>query len=204
MVGLLLCCLALLKGLGQSHLLFIRSFRLLFWFYLPILLLHGLMTPGTFVHTPVYIPLSIEGLSQGLYLSIHITLMFFAAILVFKVLNRADLNSLLDMNPSVGNNVKPYVLLLVSLQKGAVETISEKHQQWKDMESKWLSLPDMMLESIQGVLHMGKYEAKQLWLHWDERIANDMQASQSSDTFTTHEVYYVSFTVLGWIALYYG
>jgi len=204
MVGLLLCCLSLLKWLGQGNILFLRSFKLLFWLYVPILLLHGLMTPGTYVQTPIYLPLSSEGLHQGFYLCLHITLMFFAAILVLKVLERSDFDTVLDMYPTLGNQVKPYLLLVVSLHKGVVDTISVKHQQWKQMDSKWLSLPDMLVESIQSVLHMGKCEAKELWLHWDERFAEDKQSALEIDTITKYEVYYIGLTVLGWVTLYYG
>lgn len=204
MVGLLLFYLLLLIWLGQGTILLYRSFKLLFWLYTPILILHGLFTPGIYIQSPVYIPLSVDGLSQGFYLCMHITLMFFAAILVFKVMKRSDFYSLIDMHPVIGNHVKPYVLLLMQLQKGVLEIISENHQQWKAMGSKWFNLPDMLIESIQSVLRMGKFEAKSLWKHWDERFATDIQQSKTLASYTKYEVYYAVFTVIGWVVLYYG
>ncbi len=195
MVYFLCCSLVVLYLQGMPWMAFIKIFRLLLWLFVPILLFHGLFTPGLYVQSPIALPLTIEGLSRGLYLSLHIALIFFAAMLLYRSLTMAEWYSCLNRLPKA-NVLQPYFLLIPQLRKRLYAILSEQKQSWRVLEQRWLHLPDMLVLSIQDMLHAGEEEAEALWYNWDTRLAS--MHAEPIVLWAVKDIGYAVLLLLGW------
>lgn len=145
----------------------IRLLRLLRWFVVPIFLLHALLSPGELVLPGSPVPLTWEGMSQGLWLGIHFCAIFIVAMLMFRLLLRSEwLYGLLSM-PLVGKRSLVYLLMIAAMRKNIVEQLSHMKQQWK-LRPDWRSAAGFVLASFRMALAAGKEQAWMLWLRWPE------------------------------------
>lgn len=192
---LLLCSIFIVRFQGLTLLFFTRSFRLLLWLFVPIFLFHGIFSPGTYIQFPVYLPLSIEGLERALFLCVHIALIFFSAILIFRTLTLSEWCSLLDKLPRA-DAIKPYMLLMPRLRKRMADTLFEQKQAWSTMHKRWFHLPDILVLSIQKMLVAGKEEANDLWQTWEERVLQGKV--ETIILWHVKDLLYVGLLVVGW------
>ena len=183
----------LLQGLSVAHLL--KSLKLLLWLFLPTMLFHGLFTPGTMVQHPFYIPLSKEGLAQGLLICMHIALVFFAAMFVFRVFSKTQWLSMLETLP-FARKLKPYLLLLLAIQQHIPDTLHKKRAVWEEQQQRWSALPHILMQAIEDVVLTAKVEAQSLWQHWDIRIARAGHTNIS--LFAARDILYLVLMVMGW------
>jgi len=177
-----------------------RSFKLLLWFFIPTILFQGLFTPGVMVQTPVYLPLSIEGLTRGFYLSMHIAMMFFAALAVFRTFSKQSWLHMMAASPLFALAM-PYVQLLFTLKHEVKYILGSQKQRWQKQERKWSKLPDMLVDSIQMVIQASKSTALDLWQFWDERLSQPME-EQPMIVANNQLILYVSFLCLGWLVFW--
>jgi hypothetical protein len=195
MFSLLICSLIVLKAQGLSMLFFVRSFRLLFWLFIPILLFHGIFTPGTYMQSPIYLPLSVEGLERALFLCTHVALIFYSALLIFRTLTPTEWFAWLNKLPKA-DTLKPYLLLLPVLRKRMAVIVHEQKENWLSTKQRWLHLPDALVLSIQEMAVAGKEEANDLWNNWEKRmLQND---SEVILLWVSKDILYVVLMVAGW------
>lgn len=195
MAYLLCCSLLILYLQGLPLRAFIKSFRLLLWLFVPTVLFHGLFSPGLYIQSPVYIPLTVEGLARGLHLSIHIALIFFAAMLLYRTLSIAEWYSCLNKLPKA-NTLQPYFLLIPQLRMRLYTILVEQKQSWRAMEQRWLHLPDMLVSSIQAMLSASQEEAELLWNNWETRLATIY--TQPIVLWTIRDIGYIALILFGW------
>lgn len=143
----------------------IRLLRLLRWFVVPIFLLHALLSPGQLVLPGTALPWTREGTFQGLWLGIHFSTVFVAAILLFKLLFRSEwLQGMLSI-PLLGRHLHVYLLLVAAMKKNIGEQLGHMRQQWR-LRPDWRSAAVFVLASFRMALAAGREQAWMLWLRW--------------------------------------
>ncbi len=202
MLGLVIACMLLMYLDGAKAILFIRSLKLLLWLFIPIIFFQGFFTPGTYIQTPVYLPLSIEGLNHAWFLCLHIMLMFFSALLFFRMLALSEWTYLLSFLPKLTAGLSPYLILVVSLRVRVTEILAKQHLAWGERGKIWLNMPNMMIQTIQMTLDAGHQEAHDLWQHWEKRMRNDGSKQQSFFALNAKDYMYGVLLLSGWLALW--
>ena len=162
-----LLTIGLLYLQSKSLVIIIRSFRLLVWLFVPIVLLHAFLTPGTYI---MGLPVSIEGLKQSFVLSLNLACMFFTALLVMQVLKMKYLLQALQRTPTLSQILLPSLLLIRRLRITIPLLLNQQRMYWQRLEHKWLALPDVLFESILSILKSSRFEAQLLWEHWDGEV----------------------------------
>jgi len=185
MMLMLIVCTLLLFWRGASWLLCLRSLRLLLWLFVPIIIFHGLFTPGTYIQSPFYLPLSIEGLQRALFLCLHVLLIFFAALSCFRLLKAYEWFFVTQHLPWFGSYLLPYLLLLPALRTQAAHILKQQQQTWQAQQTGYLqtclSLPKLLLQSLHMMLEAGQQEALSLWSNWASRVQAKQQYIQWFD-----------------------
>jgi len=164
-IMLLLLSVALVYILDGHGLTIIRLLRLLRWFVVPIILLHALFTPGQLLWPEFFILISREGLVHGLKLSLHLSAIFFVAMLMFRLLKRAEwLRYLLGL-PYIGERIVIYVWMMSCMKMNNSTLFGDLRLQFrlrKDM--KWF--PSLLISAFRQSLHDASEHACALWLRW--------------------------------------
>jgi len=143
----------------------LRSGRLLLWFFVPMLLLHGLFTPGTYIKG---LPLSVEGVQRALMLGLHVTSMFFTAMLVASLWRHQDFVPLLRKSVWLRTWLMPYLLLFPRLREVIPDVLKHQWTQWRALKNPWQALPDTLADSVCLVLQQTRGKAAQVWQAWDK------------------------------------
>jgi len=198
MLAQLLCCFVFLRVKGASRLLFSRSLFLLLWLFLPIFFFQGVFTPGTYIQTPIYIPLSHEGLLRASMLCLHITLIFFSALLAFRLVKISEYTVLLAWSPHLTVKLQSYLILMPRLKQEIVKTLDETRLIWLSMESKWLKLPYMLSLCVESMMVVAKQQAELLWKNWDANILETQVTRESVLRFERTDILYAVFTWVVW------
>jgi len=140
------------------------ALRLLRWLVLPILLLHMFLTPGMMIVTGV--PVSWEGLEQGLWLSLHLVEMFFAAMAMSRLLLWREWLQWLASWPRVGGGLATDARLFLLMQRDARLLIEQRRRQWREQPFDLIVLGRLLAETLQQMLARSELQAVRLWRHW--------------------------------------
>jgi hypothetical protein len=184
---------------SKSLVIIIRSFRLLVWLFVPIVLLHAIFTPGTYIFG---LPISLEGLKLSFVLCLNLTCMFFTALLVMQVLEMKYLLQALQKTPVLSKILMPRLLLLTRLRITIPQLLNKKRIYWQRLEHKWLGLPDVLFESILSILKGSRHEAQLLWEHWDEEAEKLLQLNRSTSTIAAVDLGFGALAILALMGLY--
>lgn len=183
---------------NKSLVIITRSFRLLVWLFIPIILLHGFFTPGTYI---MGLPISIEGLKQSFSLSLNLACMFFTALLVMQVLEMKYLLQALQKIPALGQAVLPSLLLLTRLRITIPQLLNKQRMYWQNLEHKWLTLPDVLFESILSILKSSRDEAQLLWEQWDDEVEKLLQMNGSTSKLAVSDLGFCALAILALLEL---
>lgn len=162
---LLLLSVALICILDGHTVTTIRLIRLLRWFVVPIILLHALFTPGQLLWPDFFITISREGLIQGLKLTLHLSAIFFVAMLMFHLLKRAEWLRYLLALPYIGERMAIYVWMMSSMKMNNSVLLGDLRLQFslrKDMKR----IPLLLLAAFRQSLNDASEQACVLWLRW--------------------------------------
>lgn len=197
---------ALLALLLFTHLLIVftvqgmqfirRSWAFLLWLVTPIVLMHALFTPGTYLHTPFYMPLSVEGLQQGTQLSLHLLLMFFSSALLVRSLSKQEWKSLLFAQPVCAKILMPYIYLLEQAKEANQMMIYTQYHQWAKAK-QWAAIPDVATALLRNALQTNKALAHKLWLEWDYNMQHNENTKLSIFRFSSIDKALVMLSVIG-------
>jgi len=201
---LLLCVISsvTLVFRGAKLYLFVKTLSLLLWLFVPIILFHGLFSPGVFIQEPFFLPLSVEGLERALQLCLHITAIFFAALLLTRILKLTEYYYCLSLFPKQKARLMPYLLLLPTLRAFTQNTLAEQRLIWRKQGHKWLSLPYMLVQMMELVIAHAKNEAQAIWLNWDERIKVIAAPLQVKQKITFVDTFYGLLALFIWGTLW--
>lgn len=179
----------------KSFVIIVRSFRLLMWLFIPIVLLHSFFTPGTYI---MGLPVSIEGLKQSFVLSLNLACVFFTALLVMNVIEMKHLLQVLKKTQKLNHMMLPNLILLSRLRTLIPQALKMQRKQWQSLEHKWLALPDVLFETILSILKNSRDEAKLLWENWDKEMEQLLMVNHNISNIKASDL---SFGILGVLAL---
>lgn len=166
-VGLIVLALLLIRAVEADWRNIRRLFSLLRWFVIPIFLLHALFSPGQLMLPGTALPFTWEGASEGLWLSLRFVAIFVAAMLLFRLLHRAEwLRGLLYI-PLIGQNAIAYLLMLTAMRRSIGDQLGQMRQLWR-MRPDWRRAALFLLAVFRGALATGRQQAWALWLRWPE------------------------------------
>jgi len=177
------CLIRLLEG---SWLTVIRLFRLLRWFVMPILFLHALFSPGALIFPGLPLPLTWEGINQGVWLSVHLSTIFAAALLLSRLLQRSEWMHALMLLSFASKRIIILQMMMSAMKINITGQLRHLRQQWK-LRSDWRMAALFVLASFCMALAAGRDQARMLWLRWPTAgngmylglAANEQQGSHS-------------------------
>ena len=147
----------------------IRVLRLLRWFVLPILLLHALFSPGQLLWPDFPIAIAREGLLRGGWLSLHLTAVFALAMLLFRLLKRAEWMQYILLLPRYGEGLAIQLLMILSMQQHMTGLLQHLRQQFS-LHDGWKTLAVLLLAAFQQALADASVHAQMLWLRWPRQL----------------------------------
>ncbi len=154
--------LFLLEG---SCLTIVRLLRLLRWFVIPIIFLHALLSPGQLVMPGVPIPVTWEGINQGVWLSLHLSTIFAAALLLSRLLQRSEWMRGMLLLPFAGKRMIVFQMMMTAMRMNITEQLRHLKWQW-NLRSDWRMVAVFLLAAFRMALAAGREQARILWLRW--------------------------------------
>lgn len=125
--------------------------------------------------------------------------MFFTALLVMNTIQMKQCLFWLQGKPKLNRAITPSLMLLMRLRTMIPQELGMQRVRWQSLEHKWLSLPDMLFESISSILKRSRDEAKSLWEKWDEEVE---QLFMMDHAISKLDISDIGFAALGVLALF--
>jgi len=158
----------------------IRTLGLLRWFVIPILILHACFSPGRFIFPGVPLSLTWEGVTQGLYLSVHLAAIFFAATALFLCLNRREWFKAILNLPLINRELAVYVVMIAPLRGSVGCMLQLLRQKWQ-LRKGWIEFPLILVSAFRSTLAVSAEHSRQLWLRWPVHpLLDDLLPASSS------------------------
>jgi len=180
LVLLLICLLRLLQG---SFVPLFRLFRLLRWFLLPILLMHAFFSPGELVMQAL--PLTWEGIHQGIWIAAHFCNLFLAAMLLAGLLRQGEWFGMLAAVPLLDKRVWEYVIMLSMMNRCISTLLRQINEQWQ-LRKKWSFAPVMLISAFQQAIESGREQAHAAWLRWPGHPSAWLRSGMIADQSRMH------------------
>jgi hypothetical protein len=163
-LGLLGIALLLLLVLGTPAATVGRALKVLAFLVLPILVLHMWLTPGRLlVSLGRFGGISAEGLEHGGWLSLHLVLMYFSAMLFSRLVSLQEWMSLTSM--CGGRRLQPYLMLLMPLARQVRWRTQALARQWRQ-RGTWRELPLTLSAVTAQCMSVSRQQADALWMRW--------------------------------------
>jgi len=145
----------------------LQAWRLLRWLLLPILLLHPLFTPGELLITGW--PFTREGLIQGGWLTLHLTSLYLAAMLMSRLISLQALQNIANYFPQ-GRRLSAIYLRLFPLVLPTVKTCIQQHgQTWRDNGHSLRQIPATLVAIVQAMERHSQQCALNVASHWQQQ-----------------------------------
>jgi|UPI00039CBFCD hypothetical protein len=145
---------------------FVSAWRLLRWLLLPILLLHPLFTPGELLIAGW--PFTREGLSQGVWLSLHVTGLYFAAMLSSRLLSLQALHMMAHYVPQ-GQRLSAMYLRLFPVVVPAVKSCVQQHsQRWRNDGRSIGQIPATLVSLLHAMDQRTQQCVLDISKHWQQ------------------------------------
>jgi len=166
LVTLLLITIVLLIYVDEGASFLLQAWRLLRWLLLPILLLHPLFTPGELLIAGW--PFTHEGLIQGCWLTLHLTNLYLAAMLMSRLLSLQALQRVANYFPQ-GRRLSAIYLRLFPLVLPAVKTCIQQHgNTWRNNGHSLRQIPATLLTLLQVMEYQSQQCALNVANHWQQ------------------------------------
>jgi len=166
-MALLQCLLAclVLRWLHGDWKTVTRGWRLLRWLLIPIVLLHLLFTPGEVLLTRFPLRFSSEGLHRGLWLSLHLATIFYAALVLARMWRYEEWLGYIHI--IAGRRMAAHLLLLFPLWRDIQALIRVYQRQWR-LRGSLSMLGQAALGLARATIRQGRARAGALWLRWHD------------------------------------
>ncbi len=155
----------------------LKPWYLLRWLLIPILVLHILFTPGEIIFVGYALPISYEGLQRGLGLALHLSEIFFAAILLARLLPLLIWIKAISYIPKLHQRLLPYLCLMPRIIVGVRVLVRKTYKQWRLEPLKFQMLPLYISRLVEGVENYSNRRAKYVWQGWDKSVLSVNEAS---------------------------
>jgi len=170
LLPLLAVSVSLLYWICASWQPVMRAARLLLWLVIPVLLLHLFFTPGALLWPGGFIPLSREGLHEGLWLGLRLCALFYAAMLLSRSLSREEWTYYCLALPYPGSVILPYVRLSLPMREMVSRSLAKSRSRL-DLSAGLKDSPKLMRELgevIATVWHGSAGVAEKVIRQWNE------------------------------------
>jgi len=155
----------LLRLLHGNFAPLIRLFMLLRWFLLPILIIHGLFSPGELLIKNFPFPITWEGVWQGVWIGVHFTALFLAAMLLANLLRQREWLALLAAVPLLNKHICEYMIMLAMMNRRISDLLGQTNRQWL-LRKKWSYAPAMLIGAMRQSIAAGRDQSHVAWLRW--------------------------------------
>lgn len=156
--------LVLLLAMGTPVVVVMRALKVLAFLILPILVLHMWLTPGRIlVSLGRFGDISAEGLERGGWLSLHLALMYFSAMLFSRLISLQEWMAL--TSACGGRRLQPYLLLLSPLARQVRWRTQGLARQWRK-RGTWRELAPTLAAVLRQCMSVSRMQADALWLRW--------------------------------------
>jgi len=146
----------------------LRSWRVLRWLIVPIIIFHILFTPGEIIWVGFALPISYEGLILAWHLSLKLCEMFICAVLLGRLLPMQLWLQSLGKIAGVQDYIEPYVRLLPLMLRRVSVVVRQTYRSWRLEPDKLKTLAPYMMDLIVRVEGDSRRRAKYVWLSWDK------------------------------------
>jgi len=133
--------------------------------------LHLFFTPGALIFPASFISITYEGLHRGIWICVHFTDLFLAAMLLASALKQAEWLGLLSLLPGFWRRSAAYVLMLPMMQPSVAQILNQMDRQWR-LRRNWTAAPTMLISAMRQALSAARVQAHALWLRWPEQAGN--------------------------------
>lgn len=158
-LALLAAILVMLPLVGLPGRNMLRAIKVLAFLMLPILVLHMWLTPGRIWLAGI----SVEGLERGGWLSLHLVLMYFAAMLFSRMLTLPEWMALTAL--CGGRRLQSHLMLLMPLARQVRWRMQWLGRQWR-RRGGWRQLAPSLAAAMDQCLSISQRQADVLWLRW--------------------------------------
>jgi hypothetical protein len=162
---LLILLVFVLRFLHGSFVPLIRLFKLLRWFLLPIFIVHALFSPGELLFMGLPIPLTQEGIQQGVLIAIRFGCLFLAAMLLANLLRQQEWFALLAAAPLLNKRICEYMIMLAMMNRRVSDLLRQINRQWM-LRKKWTYAPAMLISAMRQSIASGRDQSHATWLRW--------------------------------------
>lgn len=111
------------------------------------------------------LPMTWEGVNQGVWLSVHLGSIFAAALLLSRLLQRAEWLQAIMLLPFANKRIIVFRMMMIAMQIHISAQLRHLKQQWS-LRSDWRMAAVFLLASIRMALAIGREQARMLWLRW--------------------------------------
>lgn len=161
---MILLLVVALRHLHGNYERLVRIMKLLRWFIVPILLIHAFFTPGERV-LDMPVPLTKEGLGQGVWICLHFISMFLAAMLLGALIQIREWLVAVASIPFLQRYVWAYSLMLGMMSRSISRLLVDINKQWK-LRKKWRHAPVMLMGALRASMATGASQSRDVWLRW--------------------------------------
>lgn len=182
----------------------LRAMTLLRWLLLPIILLHALFTPGALIIAGMAWPVSVEGLQAGFWFSLHLLVIFFAAMLFSQLLTRREWISVVLKTPLLGRAILPYALLMNRCWQRIRLMLSDEYEIWRSEKRGLRSLLLHLGAMPVHALRMSREVASDIWRDWDQQVMKLTDAEGKQHVSVVATVSALSIAMLMWSVMLVG
>ncbi|MDQ6954436.1 MAG: hypothetical protein Q9M20_03230 [Mariprofundaceae bacterium] len=178
----------------------VRSWRILRWLLIPIIVLHGLFTPGEIIWVNFTVPISYEGLSLGLHLSLQLSEMFVGALLLGYLLPMKVWLEVMTLNPIIKRYlspyVSPYIRLMPIMIRGVRVLVRRTYFSWYKETNKLSLFPLYIKTLLDDVSKYSHRRALYVWNSWDSPKFMVSEKEILLDQRRIIDTFYLSFTYI--------
>jgi hypothetical protein len=159
-----------------------RALKILAFLVLPILVLHMWLTPGrVLLSFGRFGDISAEGLARGGWLSLHLVLMYFSAMLFSRLVSVPEWMVLSARFG--GGRLQPYLMLMMPLARQVRWRTQLLARQWRQ-RGTWRELALALSAVLDQCMAVSRQQAEALWLRWPV-VAGDARSFLAAGTKRT-------------------
>jgi len=133
------------------------------------------------------VPVSIEGLQSGLWFSLHLTVIFFAAIVFSRLLTNGEWMRVILNIPLAGEKILPYAVLMERGRGGMQTMLHDELSEWRRHGTDLRHLVIHLVVLPAKALNQCREHAHEVWNNWERyssAIMND-EPGRSISMFAT-------------------
>jgi len=200
----LILSLFVLQHYKEGRQRILRALALLRWLVIPIIILHALFTPGALIMAGMAWPVSVEGLQAGFWFSLHLVVIFFAAMLFSQLLTQSEwVNSSLKF-PLIGQALLPYHLLMNRCWQRIRSMLGDEYAVWRKEKHRVRTLLPHLSGMPVRTLTLSREIAGEIWNDWDQQVIELMEEKSRPNISIMRTLAALSLVLLMWVITFYG